>query len=148
MIALAASGLMQIIVAQVFLGVLNNLSEIMPTIIGELSDASNRSSAFAYLPIFNWLGAVIGPLIGGYLSKVEGETADSIRFPFVPHGKFSDLEIPCAEFGQRCSHCSRIHYRACFSERVAQTKSAKFEHPRTRIGTVSPIGRGRAVRGQ
>jgi MFS family permease len=53
----------------------------MPTILGELSDASNRTSVFAYLPIFNWLGAVIGPLIGGYLSNVEAGITDLNQFP-------------------------------------------------------------------
>ena len=61
----------------------------MPTVIGELSDPSNRDAAFAYLPIFNWLGGVIGPLIGGLLSspfettlELSLEPAKGSRFPY------------------------------------------------------------------
>jgi len=48
----------------------------MPTVISELSDPSNRDAAFAYLPIFAWLGGVIGPLIGGLLAS-SSETTPS-----------------------------------------------------------------------
>jgi MFS family permease len=63
----------------------------MPTVIGELSNPSTRAAAFAYLPIFNWLGAVIGPLIGGLLSSSTSDTifaqaAKDSRFPYL---------IPC-----------------------------------------------------
>lgn len=85
-----AANQLQAICAQILIGMLNNLSEIMPTIIGEISDFSNRGPAFAYLPIFNWLGAVIGPLIGGFLSNethpVIDEGARSIsHFPYVSY---------------------------------------------------------------
>src|SRR5271170_4481476 len=48
-------------------GLSNNSTEIVSTIVGELTDASNQSKAFALLPISWWLGGAIGPLVGAAL---------------------------------------------------------------------------------
>jgi len=52
---------------------------IVATILGEITDKSNQSSAFKYLPVVYGIGGISGPLIGGILARpVTGEPPDPI----------------------------------------------------------------------
>jgi len=39
------------------------------TVLGEITDKSNQTSAFAWLPIIYGLGAITGPIVGGLLAN-------------------------------------------------------------------------------
>lgn len=41
----------------------------MSTVLGEITNKSNQSSAFKYLPVLYGIGAITGPLIGGVLAQ-------------------------------------------------------------------------------
>ncbi|KAF9453686.1 hypothetical protein P691DRAFT_755313 [Macrolepiota fuliginosa MF-IS2] len=75
------------------LGGLNSIVAITKTVIGEITDDTNRTDAFA-LSSAPWsLGMSIGPFIGGSLSSPH------IRFPHIFSGKFwRDFPyfLPCA----------------------------------------------------
>lgn len=45
----------------------NRHTGIVSTVLGEITDKSNQSSAFAFLPIVYGIGGITGPLIGGIL---------------------------------------------------------------------------------
>jgi hypothetical protein len=57
-----------------------------PYVIGEVTDASNHAVAFEYLPIFSWLGSVVGLLIGGLLSPSpsDSQSLDNGYFERLP----------------------------------------------------------------
>ncbi|EON66426.1 hypothetical protein W97_05523 [Coniosporium apollinis CBS 100218] len=55
------------ILVQVCMGLVNGNQGIVSTILGEITDRSNQSTAFQYLPVIYGLGAITGPLIGGVL---------------------------------------------------------------------------------
>ncbi|PWW79100.1 MFS general substrate transporter [Tuber magnatum] len=59
--------LWQAIAVQAITGLANGNAGIVSTILGEITDRSNQSSAFKYLPVVYGIGGVTGPLIGGVL---------------------------------------------------------------------------------
>lgn len=59
--------LWQAMVAQAFMGLLNGNQGVVSTCLGELTDRSNQSKAFAYLPVIYGIGGITGPLLGGLL---------------------------------------------------------------------------------
>ncbi|KAF2753488.1 MFS transporter-like protein [Pseudovirgaria hyperparasitica] len=59
--------LWQAIIVQVFMGLVNGNQGVVSTCLGEITDRSNQSRAFTYLPVVYGLGAITGPLVGGLL---------------------------------------------------------------------------------
>ena len=60
--------LWQAILVQVFMGILNGNQGVVSTCLGEITDRSNQSKAFAYLPVIYGIGGITGPLLGGLLA--------------------------------------------------------------------------------
>ena len=59
--------LWQAILVQVLMGIVNGNQGIVSTCLGEITDRSNQSQAFTYLPIIYGLGGITGPALGGLL---------------------------------------------------------------------------------
>ncbi|EXJ72340.1 uncharacterized protein A1O5_04844 [Cladophialophora psammophila CBS 110553] len=57
----------QAIVVQALMGLLNGNQGVVSTCLGEITDRSNQSRAFTYLPVIYGLGGITGPVIGGVL---------------------------------------------------------------------------------
>ncbi|KAJ4016252.1 hypothetical protein NW752_003374 [Fusarium irregulare] len=57
----------QIVVVHVMMGLLNGNAACVPTVLGEVTDRSNQSRAFTYLPVIYSLGSITGPALGGIL---------------------------------------------------------------------------------
>ena len=57
----------QAILVQVMMGIVNGNQGIVSTCLGEITDRSNQSKAFTYLPIIYGLGGITGPALGGLL---------------------------------------------------------------------------------
>ncbi|KAJ6535932.1 major facilitator superfamily domain-containing protein [Mycena vulgaris] len=77
-------------------GLLNGNTGVMKSVMGDLTDASNRAEGFAYLPVVWAAGASLGPLIRGSLSHPHE------RFPETFPGLFWSsflYFLPCAATG-------------------------------------------------
>lgn len=59
--------LWQAIVVQALMGIVNGNQGVVSTCLGEITDRSNQSRAFTYLPVIYGLGGITGPIIGGLL---------------------------------------------------------------------------------
>lgn len=59
--------LWQAVVVQAMMGLVNGNQGIVSTMLGEITDRSNQSKAFTYLPVIYGLGGITGPLVGGLL---------------------------------------------------------------------------------
>ncbi|KAI1622917.1 major facilitator superfamily domain-containing protein [Exophiala viscosa] len=59
--------LWQAILVQALMGLLNGNQGVVSTCLGEITDRSNQSKAFVYLPVIYGIGGITGPLIGGVL---------------------------------------------------------------------------------
>jgi MFS family permease len=59
--------LWQAILVQAFMGLVNGNQGIVSTCLGEITDRSNQSKAFTYLPVVYGIGAITGPIVGGVL---------------------------------------------------------------------------------
>ncbi|KAH7316901.1 putative MFS transporter [Stachybotrys elegans] len=57
----------QVIVVHIAMGMLNGNAACVPTVLGEVTDRSNQSRAFTYLPVIYSLGGITGPALGGLL---------------------------------------------------------------------------------
>ncbi|PTB62657.1 MFS general substrate transporter, partial [Trichoderma citrinoviride] len=57
----------QMVVVHAAMGLLNGNAACVPSILGEITDRSNQSRAFTYLPIIYSLGGLTGPALGGIL---------------------------------------------------------------------------------
>jgi MFS family permease len=55
------------ITVQMLLGLVNGNQGLVSACLGEVTDRSNQSKAFTYLPVIYGLGAITGPAIGGLL---------------------------------------------------------------------------------
>lgn len=59
--------LWQAIVVQALMGLVNGNQGVISTCLGEITDRSNQSRAFTYLPVIYGLGGITGPIVGGLL---------------------------------------------------------------------------------
>lgn len=59
--------LWQAILVQVCMGLVNGNTGVVSTCLGEITDRSNQSRAFTYLPVVYGIGAITGPIVGGVL---------------------------------------------------------------------------------
>lgn len=62
----------QLVVVHVAMGLLNGNAAIVPTCLGEVTDRSNQSKAFTWLPVIYSLGSITGPALGGLLVGLGG----------------------------------------------------------------------------
>ncbi|CAN8100744.1 unnamed protein product [Discula destructiva] len=69
----------QVLAVHVAMGLLNGNAAVVPTVLGELTDRSNQSKAFTWLPVMYSLGGITGPALGGLL---VGEVGPS-KYPFL-----------------------------------------------------------------
>ena len=78
--------LWQAVVVQVFMGTFNGNQGVVSTCLGEITDRSNQSKAFKYLPVIYGLGGITGPIVGGLLvrkAKPIG-TFGHQSYPYLP----------------------------------------------------------------
>ena len=59
--------LWQAILVQALLGLVNGNQGVISTCLGEITDRSNQSKAFTYLPVIYGIGGITGPVVGGLL---------------------------------------------------------------------------------
>ncbi|RYP40425.1 hypothetical protein DL767_001725 [Monosporascus sp. MG133] len=72
-------GYWHIVLVHVAMGLLNGNAAVVPTCLGELTDRSNQSRAFTWLPVVYSLGSITGPALGGLL---VGKIAKN-KFPYL-----------------------------------------------------------------
>ncbi|KAM0230418.1 hypothetical protein ACHAPO_009182 [Fusarium lateritium] len=68
----------QIVLVHVLMGLLNGNAACVPTVLGEVTDRSNQSRAFTYLPVIYSLGSITGPALGGILVGTMGK-----KYPYL-----------------------------------------------------------------
>lgn len=73
--------LWQAVVVQAMMGLVNGNQGIVSTMLGEITDRSNQSKAFTYLPVLYGLGGITGPLVGGLLVS---DRSASNAYPYLP----------------------------------------------------------------
>lgn len=59
--------LWQAVAVQALMGLVNGNQGVISTCLGEITDRSNQSRAFTYLPVIYGLGGITGPIVGGLL---------------------------------------------------------------------------------
>lgn len=59
--------LWQAVLVQALMGIVNGNSGVVSTCLGEITDRSNQSRAFTYLPVVYGIGGITGPIVGGLL---------------------------------------------------------------------------------
>lgn len=59
--------LWQAVMVQAVMGLVNGNSGVVSTCLGEITDRSNQSRAFTYLPVVYGIGGITGPIVGGLL---------------------------------------------------------------------------------
>ncbi|KAL1955808.1 hypothetical protein VTO42DRAFT_8047 [Malbranchea cinnamomea] len=63
--------LWQAVVVQMVMGIVNGNQGIVSTCLGEITDRSNQSRAFTYLPVIYGIGGITGPALGGFLAAKQ-----------------------------------------------------------------------------
>ncbi|KAF2149455.1 MFS general substrate transporter [Myriangium duriaei CBS 260.36] len=74
--------LWQAILVQVLMGLLNGNQGVISTCLGEITDKSNQSKAFTYLPVVYGLGGITGPVVGGLLVFKELPWKKGVNNPY------------------------------------------------------------------
>jgi MFS family permease len=59
--------LWEAMLVQALMGLVNGNSGVVSTCLGEITDRSNQSRAFTYLPVVYGIGGITGPIVGGLL---------------------------------------------------------------------------------
>ena len=70
----------QAIAVQAMMGLVNGNQGVVSTCLGEITDRSNQSKAFIYLPVIYGLGGITGPVLGGLL--VNKDAVFSVEKPY------------------------------------------------------------------
>ncbi|EEH22135.1 hypothetical protein PABG_04346 [Paracoccidioides brasiliensis Pb03] len=73
--------LWQAILVQALMGLVNGNQGVVATCLGEITDRSNQSRAFTYLPVIYGIGGIIGPIVGGLL--VSNATQVNDDYPYL-----------------------------------------------------------------
>ena len=73
----------QAIVVQVFMGLVNGNQGVVSTCLGEITDRSNQSKAFIYLPVIYGLGGITGPVLGGLLVSSHATFSSEDPYPYI-----------------------------------------------------------------
>lgn len=82
--------LWQAILVQALMGVVNGNQGLVSTCLGEITDRSNQSQAFTYLPVLYGIGGITGPLVGGLLVFERNPfTGNQNPYPFLAPNLFS-----------------------------------------------------------
>lgn len=69
----------QVVVIHVAMGLLNGNAAVVPTCLGEVTDRTNQSRVFTWLPVIYSLGSITGPALGGLLVG----SPDAKKYPFL-----------------------------------------------------------------
>ena len=70
--------LWQAILVQALMGAVNGNQGVVSTCLGEITDRSNQSKAFTYLPVIYGIGGITGPVVGGLLIRSSLE-----KYPYL-----------------------------------------------------------------
>lgn len=70
------------VVVHVAMGLLNGNAAVVPTCLGELTDRSNQSRAFTWLPVMYSIGGITGPALGGLLVPDSADLLEYV-YPFL-----------------------------------------------------------------
>ena len=83
--------LWQAVLVQAFMGFVNGNQGIISTCLGEITDRSNQSKAFTYLPVIYGLGGITGPVVGGLLVSKQRPPEGTIgyTYPYLAPNLFS-----------------------------------------------------------
>jgi MFS family permease len=74
--------LWQAVLVQALMGFVNGNSGVVSTCLGEITDRSNQSRAFTYLPVVYGIGGITGPIVGGLLVLYQNPLNKSHRNPY------------------------------------------------------------------
>ncbi|XPS95118.1 hypothetical protein M3J09_004411 [Ascochyta lentis] len=87
--------LWQAVLVQALMGIVNGNSGVVSTCLGEITDRSNQSRAFTYLPVVYGIGGITGPIVGGllvfYKNPLDGGKPNP--FPYLLPNLFSALVL-------------------------------------------------------
>lgn len=76
--------LWQAILVQALMGIVNGNQGLVSTCLGEITDRSNQSQAFTYLPVLYGVGGISGPLLGGLLVFERNPfTGEKSTYPYL-----------------------------------------------------------------
>ena len=75
--------LWQAIIVQVLMGLVNGNQGVVSTCLGEITDRSNQSRAFIYLPVIYGLGGITGPVVGGLLVSKNAHFSKEDPYPYM-----------------------------------------------------------------
>ncbi|KAJ5437441.1 Major facilitator superfamily domain general substrate transporter [Penicillium cf. griseofulvum] len=76
--------LVQAIIVQALMGVVNGNQGLVSTCLGEITDRSNQSQAFTYLPVLYGIGGITGPLLGGlFIFETNPFTGNENPYPYL-----------------------------------------------------------------
>ena len=75
--------LWQAILVQVLMGLVNGNQGVVSTCLGEITDRSNQSRAFIYLPVIYGLGGITGPVLGGLLIPKDAHFSAADPYPYL-----------------------------------------------------------------
>ncbi|KAI9880965.1 MAG: hypothetical protein M1830_009459 [Pleopsidium flavum] len=78
--------LWQAITVQALMGLVNGNQGIISTCLGEITDRTNQSTAFTYLPVIYGLGSITGPIVGGLLVSPPSplDKSKPNPYPYLP----------------------------------------------------------------
>ncbi|KAF2622618.1 MFS general substrate transporter [Macroventuria anomochaeta] len=87
--------LWQAVLVQALMGIVNGNSGVVSTCLGEITDRSNQSRAFTYLPVVYGIGGITGPIVGGLLVFYKNplDQGKTNPFPYLLPNLFSALVL-------------------------------------------------------
>jgi MFS family permease len=74
--------LWQAVVVQALMGLVNGNQGVISTCLGEITDRSNQSKAFVYLPVIYGIGGITGPAVGGLLVLQNNPLTKGKKHPY------------------------------------------------------------------
>ncbi|KAH8915985.1 MFS general substrate transporter [Atractiella rhizophila] len=119
-----------LVASRALAGALNGNIAVLKSIIGEITDRSNVARAFSFLPLCWALGVVIGPLLGGFLSRPATRYPNIFgRFEFLHHYPYFLPTAAAAVFPAISFVLGFLFLKETLPSKVARSKAVAEGEP-------------------
>lgn len=138
-----------VVSVHVAMGLLNGNAAVVPTCLGELTDRSNQSKGFTWLPVVYSLGSITGPALGGVLVG----TVEPSRYPFLAPNILGALllalsvivlalwfEETLEERGDGFDWSSKFTWLCCCMRRTKNSLKHTWHNPFSNDGAAEELG--------
>ncbi|KAF9016605.1 MFS general substrate transporter [Hymenopellis radicata] len=128
-------GLIGTTLSMFLFGLSRTFLRVMKSVMGDLTDSSNRAEGFALMPVVWSFGATMGPLIGGTFARPHDRFPSVFKNPFWEQYPYF---LPCLISGACASACALLTlfvFKESAPQKVKARRSGSYDSIETQVSS-------------